>query len=144
MAAGGRGQARAVALVAGLGAALGLAASLAAAQEAAPLPSPSAPLNLEQRMLLRCSAVFALGARAQEDGSAQASAWPPLAEAGREFFILASAQVMDEASLDRAAISARLFHEANEIAAAGTLATLMPVCLPMLDALASATAQPGA
>lgn len=129
-----------MALAAGLAAGLPLASGRSAAQDQAAPP----PLNLEQRMLLRCAAAFALGARAQEDGVARARAWPPLAERGREFFVLASAQVMDQAGLDRAAVSSRLFAEAQQIVNTNTLAQIMPVCLPMLDAIAPQAAPPGA
>lgn len=100
-----------------------------------PLPASAqqAPdFSLEHRMLLRCSAAFALAAQGQADGDAGALAWPDLSVRGREFFVRASAQVMDEAGLGRAAIQSRLLDEAGEIVAAGTLAQVMQVCLPLL------------
>ena len=101
----------------------------------APIPAfaQEAPrLSLEQRMLLRCSAAFALVARGQADGDASVGVYPPMAERGREFFVRASAQVMEEAALDRAQISAALTAEAQDISDNDTLDEVMSVCLPML------------
>ena len=57
-----------------------------------------------------------------------------LAERGREFFVRASAQVMDEAGLDREQISAALSAEAQDLWDSGSLAEVMPVCLGLLPA----------
>ena len=94
----------------------------------------SAPLSLEHRMLLRCSAAFALVAARQAAGAGDAAAFPPLAASGREYFVRASAQVMDEAGLDRAAVSSALEAEARDLVEQGTLAQVMPVCLALLPA----------
>ena len=100
---------------------------------AAPLAAQSvAELSLEQRMLLRCSAAFAMGAERQASGTAPAADWPPLAARGESFFLRAVARVMDEAGLDRPAITAALGAEANDIAASGTLAQVLAACLPLL------------
>lgn len=104
---------------------------------AAPLqaqPAPSSELSLEHRMLLRCSAAFALVAQRQAAGEAAALAYPPLRERGGEFFVRASARVMDEAGLDRAGITAALTEEARELLKDGTLTAVMPVCLSALEA----------
>lgn len=98
----------------------------AAAQDASP------QLSLEQRMLLRCSAAFAIVAEGQANGNAQALQYPPMADRGREFFVRASARVMDEAGLDRAAVSAALATEARDISEDGTLEQVMPPCLALL------------
>src|SRR5690606_42148805 len=66
---------------------------------------PPPQLTLEHRMLLRCSAAFALIAYRQETGDPEVQQYPPLKERGSEFFVRASARVMDEAGLDRAGIS---------------------------------------
>jgi len=91
-----------------------------------------APLSLEHRMLLRCSAAFAITANRQASGEADALAYPALAARGREYFVRASARVMDEAGLDRGAVAQALETEARDLVANGTLAQVMPVCLALL------------
>ena len=109
-------------------------AALLAAPAAAQVPPPPSQLTLEHRMLLRCSAAFALVAYRQGAGDAEAAQYPPLKERGGEFFVRASARVMEEAGLDRAAVSAALEGEARTLLEGGTLAAVMPVCLSLLDA----------
>jgi hypothetical protein len=92
----------------------------------------AAPLSLEHRMLLRCSAAFAQIAFSQESGDAAALQYPDLRQQGREFFVLASAQVMDEAGLDRAQIAEALTGEARDLHESGTLAQVLPPCLALL------------
>jgi len=111
-----------------------LAAALLAAPVAAQVTPPPRELSLEHRMLLRCSAAFALIAYRQETADADAAQYPPLKQRGSEFFVRASARVMDEAGLDRAAIDAALRAEAQGLLRGGTLAAVMPVCLSALDA----------
>ena len=53
---------------------------------------------------------------------------------GSEFFVRASARVMDEAGLDRDGISRELESEARTLLQGGTLAAVMPVCLSALEA----------
>ena len=101
----------------------------ATAQIAAP-----PPLTLEHKMLLRCSAAFALIAYRQEAGHAEVQQYPPLKQRGSEFFVRASARVMEEAGLDRAAISQALEAEARTLLKGGTLTAVMPVCLSALEA----------
>lgn len=111
-------------------------ASLAAmlALLAAPLSAQSgAPLSLEHRMLLRCSAAFALVSARQDAGDAEALAFPPLKERGREFFVRASAKVMDEARLDRATLAEAMRREAEAVME-GALGRIMPPCLDALTA----------
>ena len=113
-----------------------LFAFLAAALLAAPAAAQVAPppqLSLEHRMLLRCSAAFALVAYRQDAGDASAQQYPPLKQRGSEFFVRASARVMHEAKLDRAAIGEALKAEAQALIQGGTLAAIMPVCLSALD-----------
>ena len=85
-------------------------------------------------MLLRCSAAFALVAWRQETGDAAAAEYPPLKERGSEYFVRASAKVMDEAGLDRNAIDEALRAEAQALLQRGTLTAVMPVCLSALEA----------
>lgn len=85
-------------------------------------------------MLLRCSAAFALVVTRQAAGDAEALAYPPLKDRGGEFFVRASARVMDEARLDRTQIAEALTAEARTLATPGALAPMMPACLAALDA----------
>jgi hypothetical protein len=105
-----------------------LLAAPAAAQVSAP------PLSLEHRMLLRCSAAFALIAYRQDTGDASAQQYPPLKQRGSEFFVRASARVMDEAKLDRVGIGEALKVEAQALLQGSTLTAIMPVCLSALEA----------
>ena len=93
---------------------------------------PAAPLSLEHRMLLRCSAAFAMGAQRQAAGTQEAHGWPELGAGGQAFFLRAAARVMDEAALDRAALAAALTAEAEQLASSGTLADVLSACLPLL------------
>lgn len=121
---------RATTLAAMLAAAL-LAVPLAA-QESQP-PAPAAPhLSLEQRMLLRCSAAFALAANRQGAGEAWALAYPPLAERGSEFFAVATARLADETGVEVPAFEPLLRAEAEALLAGGALQQIMPVCLTLL------------
>ena len=105
----------------------------AAAQ--APVPSASPTLSLEQIMLLRCSAAFAIAA-------GQAPADPVLAKRGREYFVRASARLMDELALTREDVAARLRAEvaaqrqaaASSGDAAAHAAQVMEPCLIALNA----------
>lgn len=110
-----------------------LAASLLASPVAAQVASPP-QISLDHRMLLRCSAAFALIAYRQDAGDASAQQYPPLKERGSEFFVRASARVMDEAKLDRNGVSEALKAEAQTLLQGGTLAAIMPACLSALDA----------
>ncbi len=85
-------------------------------------------------MLLRCSAAFALVAHGQETGDAAALRYPDMSQRGREFFVRGSAQVMEEAGLDRTQIEAALSAEARDISENGTIEEIMPVCLNLLPA----------
>ena len=89
-------------------------------------------LSLEHRMLLRCAATAAMVAAAQEAGDPKMADYPDMRERGREFFIRTSVQVMDEARVSRETVEARLFTEARDIRAAGTVHQMMPVCLPLV------------
>lgn len=109
---------------------LSLVAALHAAPAAAQAPAPA--ISLEHRMLLRCSAAFAMVAHGQDRGDAAALAYPVMGKSGREFFVRAGARVMDEAQLTREQIAAALAAEARDLHAKGTIDAVMPVCLPML------------
>lgn len=97
----------------------------------APAPAP-APLTLQQTSALKCSAAFALGAAAQARGEGRQ--WPALAARGREYFVRASARIMDETGWGRDLVAVRLGEEARALVAPGALAAAMPPCLLLLDA----------
>ena len=77
-----------------------LALALFAVPASAQQPARPA-MSLEQQMLLRCSAAFAIVADQQARGLASAGAYPPMAQRGREFFVRSSARLMDELHLPR-------------------------------------------
>ena len=104
---------------------LGAASSLQAQQPA--------PLSLEHRMSLRCSAAFALVAHGQASGDAQALTYPRLGDEAREYFVRAAARVMDEAGLDEEGIRAALAAEARDLVDRDSVKPIMQVCLPQLD-----------
>lgn len=107
-----------------------LASALPLALQAAPAP----PLTMQQRTSLRCSAAFAIVAEGQANGNADALEFPALGKRGKEFFVRASAQVMEEAGLNRAQIRAVLSAEAQALWDEDKLAEVMPACLLLLDA----------
>lgn len=111
------------------------AASLLLAAPALPQTPPAepTPLSLQQSSALRCSAAFALGAAMQ--GRGLATGWPPLATRGREFFVRASARVMDETGRSREAVAGTIAEYARPLAAdQAALEAAMPPCLLLLDA----------
>ncbi|MWV28897.1 hypothetical protein [Aurantiacibacter rhizosphaerae] len=111
-----------------------LAAPVMAIPAIAAAQTPPPQLNLDQRMLLRCSAAFAMISFGQENGNAEAMQYPTMEKRGREFFVRASARVMDEAGLDRSQIEAALSAEAQDLVDTNTLEEVMPACLTLLPA----------
>ena len=109
-----------------------LVALLALAMPAALAAQDAPRVTLDQRMLLRCSATFALVADRQQRGEAWALEYPALGEAGREFFVRASAKVMDETGMTRDQVAERLRTEAQDIWQTQAIAQMMPVCLPLI------------
>jgi hypothetical protein len=107
---------------------------LAAALALQSVPAEPAPLSQENRALLRCAAAFALVAQGQAAGDPQAKSWPDLSTRGREFFVRAMAQLMDQTGRDRAAISRLANAEAQALTASGDVTKVMPSCLLMLEA----------
>ena len=116
-----------------------LAAVLLAAPASAQDPKP---MSLEQQMLLRCSAAFAIVAYEQARRAPSANAYPPLGERGREFFVRSSAQLMDELQLSREELAARMKAEAEELQQSASEAddsaayvdSVMRPCLAYLEA----------
>lgn len=117
------------------GAAMAPAASHAQAPDARAATAAATPvLSLDQRTMLRCSAAFAIVARQQAEGKAEAKRYPPMDPRGKEFFIRASGQVIEETNMTHEQIAAALRTEAQGLAAAGRLDAVMPACLLSLDA----------
>jgi hypothetical protein len=117
--------------------ALALGATSAASQE------PAAPdLDLEQKMLLRCSAVFALVAFDQRRGAPIETDYPPIEDRGREFFVQAGAVLMDELELDRESLTILMRGEVDDLSRAAMSAEdpaayvdgVMQPCLIALEA----------
>lgn len=117
-------------------------ALLLAALSAPAAAQQPAPMTLEQTMLLRCSAAFAMIAGEQERGLARALAYPPLAQRGKEFFVQAGARLMDERLLSREQIEAEVRAEVERLLAGAAEADdrarfvdgVMQPCLSALEA----------
>ena len=110
------------------------------AQDQAAARAPQ--LDLEQKTLLRCSAVFAIVAYDQQHGDANALAYPPLAERGREYFVQATATLMEALQLDHDQVQALFATEVTQLQQANAaasdkkryLASLMQPCQLSLEA----------
>ena len=118
-------------------------ALLAVAVLAAPAAAQEAPrYTLEHRMLLRCSAVFAIVAGEQQRGVAAALAYPPLAERGREYFVRSSVRLMDDLAISREQVETSLRGEVGALQQAAAeapdraayLDEVMQPCLLALEA----------
>ena len=116
---------------------------LSAALLAVPAAAQEAPrFTLEHRMLLRCSAAFAIVAGEQQRGAPSAAVYPPLGGRGREYFVRASVRLMDDLKLTREQVEASLRTEllglqrtSREAAdPAGYLDSVMQPCLSALEA----------
>lgn len=114
-----------------------LLAAPATAQDSAP---PA--LTPDQALLLRCSAAFALVAGDQARGAPLAAAYPPMATRGKEFFVRASAELMDDAHLTREQVQALVQQQVGQLqrgsaAAKDPKAYLDQVMQPCLETLAA-------
>jgi hypothetical protein len=116
---------------------------LSAALLAAPAAAQEPPrFTLEHRMLLRCSAVFAIVAGEQQRGVPAAAVYPPLGERGREYFARTGARLMDDLKISRAQAEASIRSEAGAVQREASAApdpaayidTLMRPCLSALEA----------
>ena len=116
---------------------------LAALALAVPAAAQDAkPLTLEQTMLLRCSAMFAVVAKEQERGVPAAGAYPPMQQRGKEYFVRAGARLMDELGLTPQQFAARVSVQVDALASEARgapdskvyLAGVMQACLAALDA----------
>lgn len=116
---------------------------LSAALLAAPAAAQEQPrFTLEQRMQLRCSAVFAVVAGEQARGVVSASAYPALGERGREYFARTGARLMDDLKIPREQVEASMRTEAAALQKEASQApdraayidSLMRPCLAALEA----------
>lgn len=80
-------------------------------------PPPRLVPTVELSAAVRCSALFGIVAGEQARGVADAQRFPPLAQRGREFFVLTGARLMDAEGLDRAAMQGRMQAEVQRIQA---------------------------
>ncbi|MXO65172.1 hypothetical protein [Altericroceibacterium endophyticum] len=108
-----------------------LAASPVAAQTAESNPVPQ--LTMEHHTLLRCSVVFAMIAGGQENGVEEALAYPPMEERGKEYFVRALAQVMQDTGMSRQQIFDAIKMETKAIAQSDNRDTIIDVCLQSLN-----------
>ena len=90
-------------------------------------------LTLQDKTLMRCSAAFAMVAGQQEDDAPSAKTYPPLDERGREYFVRAIAEIMDDTGVDHAGIIELLRAQMLELAKPGKLDEAMPPCLLSLE-----------
>jgi len=112
-----------------------LALVLAPMQLAAEPQESAAPsLNSEQRASLRCAAAFALVSHGQSIQNESALKWPDITTKGREYFVRATAQLMDETGATRDQISQLLSREAKTLIDTDQVDQIMPACLVMLGA----------
>jgi hypothetical protein len=114
--------------------ALAFVASSALAQRPVP-PNPTPPqLTDEQRILLHCSATFALVSGRQHAGDKAALALPDVTVRGREYFVRALVELMDQAHLDHDTVARLVQEEAARLQDSPELIQGMPACLASLEA----------
>ncbi|MEM8725678.1 MAG: hypothetical protein AAGE86_09175 [Pseudomonadota bacterium] len=111
-----------------------VAVLLAAQTPPAETPNETVQLTQQSKAAIRCSAAFAMVAYGQENGNAAAQKWPDLGTRGREFFVVALAQLMDDTGLDREGVSRLVSAEAQRLWDSGEVDQVMPACLLMLEA----------
>jgi hypothetical protein len=105
-----------------------------AAPAVAQQPRPTPQLTDDQRTLLHCAATFALVSGRQHAKDPQALAFPDVTERGREYFVRAMVQLMDDAGLDHDAVKALVTQEAAGLQDSAVLYKQMPACLASLQA----------
>lgn len=115
-------------------AALALVAAPLAAQRPVPPGHAPAPLTADQQTLLHCSALFAVVSGRQHAGDKAALAFPDVTAKGREYFVRALVELMDEAHLDHDAITALVQAEAAKLQESPDPLAGMPACLASLEA----------
>lgn len=115
--------------------ALTLASSSAAVAQQSVRPGPAvAPFTAEQQTLLHCSATFALVSGRQHAGDKEALAFPDITARGREYFVRALVELMDEAHLDHDTVAKLVQAEAAKLQDSPALFAGMPACLASLEA----------
>jgi hypothetical protein len=117
-----------------IAAALAFASTSALAQQPAPRGPAVPPLTAEQQTLLHCSATFALVSGRQHAGDKEALAFPDITARGREYFVRALVQLMDEAHLDHDTVARLVQAEAAKLQDSPALLEGMPACLASLEA----------
>ena len=96
-------------------------------------PESDKPLSLQSQTLLRCSAAFAMVSHGQSTGNEDALKWPALGDRGKEFFVRAMANLMDDTGKSREEISQLVSAEAQRLWDSQTVNDVMPGCLLMLE-----------
>jgi hypothetical protein len=109
-------------------------AMLALLSLATPALAAPRPLNPDERMALRCGAVFAIVANRQARHDPAMAQYPDMAKQGREYFVRLSAQLMDDAGLDAAGITAAAQAEARAVERQRGVDGMMPFCLKVMEA----------
>jgi len=108
--------------------------AVAAAPLAAQQPAPAPQLTAEQQTLLHCSATFALVSGRQHAGDKAALAFPDVTTRGREYFVRALVELMDQAHLDHDTVAKLVQQEAARLQDSPELLAGMPACLASLEA----------
>ena len=117
-----------------IAAALALATTPTLAQRPVP-PGQAVPqLTEEQLTLLHCSATFALVSGRQHAGDKAALAQPDVTQRGREYFVRALVQLMDDAHLDHDTVTKLVQAEAARLQESPDVLKEMPACLASLHA----------
>jgi len=117
-----------------IAATLAFAATSAFAQRPVP-PSATVPqLTEDQRTLLHCSATFAIVSGRQHAGDKDALAFPDVTARGREYFVRALVELMDQAHLDHDTVARMVQSEAARLQDSPDLLKGMPACLASLEA----------
>ena len=109
--------------------------TLIAALTMAAAPAGAQPvLTPPQSAALRCGVVFALGAQMQADRNPVAAGWPPLAARGKDYFVRALAQLMDDTGASRETLAAMATREVPALKEERAITAAMPACLALLEA----------
>ena len=105
-----------------------------AAVTLAAAPAEEPVLTPPQAEALRCAVAFAIGAKLQEDKSPLAAGWPDLTTRGKEYFVRATAKLMDDTKASRETLTAMVMRQMRALIVPGDTAAAIPGCLPLLDA----------
>jgi hypothetical protein len=108
--------------------------ALVAAPLVAQQPAPAPQLTAEQQTLLHCSATFAVVSGRQHAGDKAALAFPDVTARGREYFVRALVELMDQVHLDHDTVAKMVQAEASRLQDSPELLAGMPACLASLEA----------